>query len=272
MTSLLLTAPAEVDLAPRIRSTPYLPTISVVIPALNEAKNLPHVLKRLPPLVDEVILVDGHSTDDTVAVARRERPDIHVVTQPARGKGDALACGFAAARGEIIIMLDADGSTDPAEIPLFVGSLLTGADVVKGTRFDLGGASHDLTRVRATGNRLLRLAVNLLYGVRHTDLCYGYMAFWRQCLSELNVDCDGFEVETLITVRAARARLVVNEVPSVERRRIHGESNLRTWRDGLRVLATLLRERLRRRPREAARAVAPVAGLPELTVTEPIRS
>jgi glycosyltransferase involved in cell wall biosynthesis len=246
------------------------PPTTVVIPAMNEAENLPHVLRRLPPVVDEVILVDGHSEDDTVAVARRERPDIRIVTQTGRGKGDALACGFSAARGQIIVMLDADGSMDAGEIPLFVGALVAGAEVAKGTRYDLGGASEDLTWLRSLGNRALRFAVNVLYGSRHTDLCYGYMAFWRRCLPDLNVDCDGFEVETLITVRAALAGLAVSEVPSLEHRRIHGDSNLRTWRDGWRVLSTLLRERFSRsgRPTEAPTAPA----LPELAVSEPVRS
>lgn len=282
-TALLPEAPLQTGL-PALRTVPphlagrrfgharHTPTTSIVIPAMNEAENLPHVLRRLPASVDEVILVDGNSEDDTVAVARREYPGIRVVTQTGRGKGDALAAGFAVARGQIIVMLDADGSTDPAEIPLFVEALVTGADLAKGTRFALGGQSDDITRLRTFGNRFLRTAVNLLYGVRHTDLCYGYMAFWRKCLADLNIDCDGFEVETLITVRAARARLEVSEVPSVERPRIHGESNLRTWRDGRRVLSTLVRERFRRRRRAEGGAAAPVVGLSELTVTEPVRS
>ena len=219
-----------------------------------------------------MILVDGNSEDDTVDVARRARPDIRVVVQTGRGRATRSPAASRLPRGDIIVMLDADGSTDPAEIPLFVEALLTGADLAKGTRFDLGGASEDITRLRAGGNRLLRFAVNLLYGVRHSDLCYGYMAFWRRCLSQLDVDCDGFEVETLITVRAARARLEVSEVPSVERPRMHGESNLRTWRDGTRVLVTLVRERFRRRRHAEMPVVAPVTGLPELTVTEPVRS
>jgi glycosyltransferase involved in cell wall biosynthesis len=222
------------------------PRISAVIPAMNEAQNLPHVLSRLPALIDEVILVDGHSTDDTVAVARRLRPDVRVVTQTHRGKGNALACGFAMCTGEIIVMLDADGSTDPAEIPLFVEKLLDGADFVKGSRYMDGGGSEDLTRVRRYGNAFLTGTVNTLFGVRHTDLCYGYMAFWRRCLPQLTVDCTGFEVETLLTLRATRAGLKVAEVPSVERNRIHGQSNLRPIHDGLRVLRTITGERLAR--------------------------
>jgi len=235
--------------------------VTAVIPAMNEADNLPHVFERLPSSVHEVILVDGHSHDDTVAVARRLRPDIRVVTQTHRGKGNALACGFALATGDIIVFLDADGSTDPAEIPLFVSALLGGADFAKGSRYMDGGGSEDLTVVRRIGNSFLTGIVNILFGVDHTDLCYGYMAFWRRCLPQLAVDCVGFEVETLLTLRAARAKLTVAEVPSVERKRLHGVSNLRPVRDGLRVLRTILRERVRRsRIAEHAPAWAAITG------------
>jgi glycosyltransferase involved in cell wall biosynthesis len=221
--------------------------ISAVIPALNEAANLPHVLTRLPACVDEVLLVDGHSIDDTVAVAQAILPDVRVVVQNGRGKGNALACGFAAATGDIIVMLDADGSTDPAEIPAFVAPLLMGADFAKGSRFIDGGHSADITGLRRAGNRILGAIVNALYGTRYTDLCYGYNAFWRRCLPILHVTCDGFEVETLINVRIARGGLQTVEVPSREEERLHGASNLNAVRDGSRVLKTILRERIRRR-------------------------
>ena len=222
-------------------------TISVVIPTLNEAANLPHVLARLPAFVDEVVIVDGHSIDDTIAVARGLRPDVRVVLQDSRGKGNALACGFAAATGDIIVMLDADGSTDPAEIPQFVSALLDGNDFAKGSRFALGGRSSDITPLRRAGNRTLNLLVNMLFGTRYSDLCYGYNAFWSHCLEHMQVTCNGFEVETLINVRVARAGLIVAEVPSVEHERMHGESNLNAIRDGLRVLRTILAERVRRK-------------------------
>jgi glycosyltransferase involved in cell wall biosynthesis len=221
------------------------PRISVVIPTLNEAANLPHVFARLPD-VFEVIIVDGHSTDSTIDVARELRPDVRVILQEGRGKGNALACGFAAARGDIIVMLDADGSTDPAEIPSYVAALLDGADFAKGSRFADGGESHDITRLRALGNRALGSTVNVLYGTDYTDLCYGYNAFWSHCLPHMDVTCDGFEVETLINVRVAKARLRVTEVPSVEHERLHGVSKLNAWRDGRRVLSVIIRERLSR--------------------------
>ena len=220
--------------------------VSVVVPAMNEAANLPHVFGRLPEGLHEVILVDGHSVDDTIAVARALRPDVRVVLQSGRGKGNALACGFAAATGEIIVMIDADGSTDPAEIPAFVDALLAGADFAKGSRFMEAGGSADITPLRRLGNAVLGAAVNVLYGTRYTDLCYGYNAFWAHCLPHMDIRCDGFEVETLINVRIAKARLKVTEVPSHEAERIYGESKLNAFRDGRRVLATIVRERFRR--------------------------
>ncbi|MDX6720723.1 MAG: hypothetical protein QOJ63_2977 [Solirubrobacteraceae bacterium] len=222
-------------------------TITAVIPAMNEAANLPHVFARIPSCVTEIVLVDGNSSDDTIGVARALRPDVRVVLQNRRGKGNALACGFAAAHGDIIVMLDADGSTDPAEITEFIAPLLAGADFAKGSRYAKGGGSADITRIRDSGNRVLGGAVNLLFGTTFTDLCYGYNAFWRSCLPHMHVTCDGFEVETLINVRVARAGLRVTEVPSYEQERIHGESNLRAIRDGRRVLGTILRERFSRR-------------------------
>jgi glycosyltransferase involved in cell wall biosynthesis len=218
------------------------PRVSVVIPAMNEAKNLPYAFSRLPEGLYEVILVDGHSVDDTVAVAESLRPGVRIVTQSGKGKGNAMADGFAACTGDIIVMLDADGSTDPAEIPRFVSALRNGADFVKGSRFAQGGSSTDITFARGLGNHVLRTIVNALYGTNYTDLCYGYNAFWARCLPYMRVDCDGFEVETLINVRIAKAGLIVHEVPSYENVRLHGTSNLRALPDGSRVLRTIMRE------------------------------
>lgn len=223
------------------------PTITLVIPAMNEAPNIPHVFAAIPSVVDEVILVDGASTDGTAETARRCRPDVRVVQQSGRGKGDALRCGFEAATGDIVVMADADGSTDLAEIPRFVEALMDGADFVKGSRYLPGGGSADITPLRRLGNSVLSQAVNVLYGTDYTDLCYGYNAFWLRCLRSLDVDCDGFEVETLLNIRAKRCGFTVTEVPSFEAPRLHGESNLHVVRDGLRVLRTIVRERFRYR-------------------------
>jgi glycosyltransferase involved in cell wall biosynthesis len=235
------------------------PRVSVVIPAKNEARNLPHVFAGLPRDLDEVILVDGDSKDDTVMVARKLRPDITIIGQNRKGKGNALACGFSVATGDFIVMLDADGSTDPAEIPRFVDALKEGADFAKGSRFMPGAGSSDISRIRQWGNFWLNKVVNVLYGTRYTDLCYGYNAFRRECLSVIDLEAgevegadegtmlwgDGFEVETLINVRIAKAGLRVAEVPSFERSRFFGSSNLNAFSDGVRVLRTIHAERKR---------------------------
>ena len=223
---------------------PRSPRVSVVIPTLNEAENLPHVFAEMPDDVYEVLLVDGHSTDGTVDVARRLYPSVRVVYQTSRGKGNALTCGFAACRGDIVVMADADGSTDLREIPRFLEALYDGADFAKGSRFLPGGGSADITRLRQAGNATLVRLVNLLFGTSYSDLCYGFNAFWRHCLESLDVDCEGFEVETQMNIRVSKAGLKVTEVPSVERERIHGVSNLHAVRDGWRVLETIVKERL----------------------------
>jgi hypothetical protein len=224
-------------------------TVSVVIPALNEEPNIAWVLERLPAFVDEVILVDGHSVDRTVAVARAVRGDIVVVTQNCAGKGAALRAGFAAASGDIIVMFDADGSMDPAETYRFVTPLLNGYDLVKGSRFLSGGGSLDLTVLRRLGNHALVRITNSLFLIRFSDLCYGFCSFRRECLAALALTAHGFEIETELVLHAVKANLRIAEVPSIELARRCGESNLRTFHDGQRVLRTLVRERVARRPR-----------------------
>jgi glycosyltransferase involved in cell wall biosynthesis len=254
------------------------PRISIIIPAMNEARNLPHVLPKLPTDC-EIILVDGHSTDETVREAQRLRPDIVVIGQTRVGKGNALACGFAAATGEFIVMIDADGSNDPAEIPRFVAALEGGADFAKGSRFLPGGGSHDISAFRRAGNFWLNKMVNVLYRTRYTDLCYGYNAFRQNCLGVMRLlppDVegsnpanmlwgDGFEIETLINLRIAKAGLTVTEVPSFEAVRNFGASNLNAFSDGLRVLRTIRNERKRAQRYQPSVATWP-KGEPGLSV------
>ncbi len=220
------------------------PRVSVIIPVLDEAQNLPHILPHIPAQVHEVILIDGHSEDDTIGVARQLLPDVVVMIQPNTGKGDALRYGIARSTGDIIVTLDADGSADPHEIPRFVDALLAGADFSKGSRYLRGGGSDDITRLRSFGNRLLTWLVNLLFRVRFTDLCYGYNAFWREGVNLLDIsDCHGFEIETVLTLRALRARLRIAEVPSFEYPRLNGASKLHAFADGWRILRMIVRER-----------------------------
>lgn len=236
------------------------PSVTLVIPTLNEGRNLPFVLQAIPELISELIIVDGGSTDDTADVARRLRPDALVMVDRRPGKGRAMRTGFEHATGDIIVVLDADGSMDPGEIPAFVGALLAGSDVAKGSRFVQGAGTADMGLLRRCGNRALRLCARAAFGGRYTDLCYGYMAFWRRVLPAFDGDADGFEIETFLNVRSLIAGLRVTEVASFERRRIHGESKLRTFRDGFRVLRTIVRERHGQTLRRRGSATVPAAG------------
>jgi glycosyltransferase involved in cell wall biosynthesis len=241
--------------------------VTVVIPAKDEARNVAWVLRRLPASVDEVILVDGHSSDDTVAVARAVRPDLVVAVERGPGKGAAMRTGMDLATGEIIVTIDADGSMDPEELGRYVDAAHD-ADLVKGSRFARRGGSADISLFRRCGNATLRFAVNRLYGAHLTDLCYGYCAVRRSALPVLDLRCDGFEIETEMTVRALRAGLRVAEVASFEAPRRYGSSHLNAVRDGVRVLRTLLRERPR--PRRAWSDTAPPESEPVPPVGLPL--
>jgi len=219
--------------------------ISVVIPAKNEARNIGWVLERLPVWIDEVVLVDGRSTDRTIEVARAIRPDVVVVQDDEPGKGAAVRAGITAATGDFVVMLDADGSMDPSEIESLVSLLYRGHDLVKGSRFLPGGGTADMSILRSAGNRALVALGNILFGVAYTDLCYGFAAFRRDRILSLELDAVGFEIETQLFLRATRQRLEVTESPSFEAPRRFGTSNLNTFRDGWRVLRTIVGERLR---------------------------
>ncbi|MDG5485716.1 glycosyltransferase family 2 protein [Mycolicibacterium gadium] len=230
-------------------------SVSLVIPVRNEARNIAWVLEQIADDVDEIILVDGESTDATLITARSYRPDVKVVAQEGTGKGSALRTGFLAATGDVIVMMDADGSMSPQEIRHYVHFLANGYDFVKGSRFMGGGGSLDITPFRRLGNRFLLSVFNNLYGTELTDLCYGFCAFHRRYLDLLDLTATGFEIEAEMTVRAVQSGLRIAEVPSLEMPRRAGKSNLRAIRDGRRVLETTLRGRRAPRQRSAGQFI-----------------
>lgn len=219
-------------------------TVSLIIPTLNEAENLPLVLAYIPfDWVDEVILVDGRSKDNTIEVAQSLLPEIKVIMENQPGKGAAMQAGYQAASGDILIVMDADGSNDPREIPRFIHALQQGADFVKGSRFAPQGGTTDMERLRQFGNWGFVKMVNLLFSTQFTDLLYGYHAFWRYCLDSIELTgFNGFEIDTALYLRAARAKLRIVDVPSFEGYRFHGDGKLKTFPDGWRVLKTILNE------------------------------
>jgi glycosyltransferase involved in cell wall biosynthesis len=217
------------------------PKMTALICTLNEEPNLPHVLPRIPAWVSEVLVVDGHSTDRTIEVARKIRPDIRILGQPGRGKGDALRYGIELASGEIIVTLDADGNTDPEELPRFIEPLLNGYDFAKGSRF-LNTSPARMPGHRRIGNWILTRVTNIMFGSKYTDMCSGFNAVWKNAWEKVEFP-DEFGYEPLITIRAKKAGLKIIEVSCTDRGRINGASKLPSWRQGWGALKAIVRER-----------------------------
>jgi glycosyltransferase involved in cell wall biosynthesis len=219
--------------------------ISVIICTLNEEKNLYHVLPHIPDFVNEVVLVDGGSTDRTIETAERLYPKIRVIHQYNKGKGDALRMGIFLSTGDIAVTLDADGATDPKEMERFIEPLLDGYDFAKGTRFMFGYPNHKV-RHRKLGNWIIIKVFNLLFRKHYTDLCSGYNAFWR--VKVRNALCpwsqDSFENEPFINARVAKKGLKVMEVPHTEMPRFSGKLKEASWRQGTKAIKSIVRERL----------------------------
>lgn len=218
------------------------PTIEVVIPTLNEAKAIGQVLRGVRKYADRILVIDGHSSDGTAEIARKL--GARVVMQNSSGKGSALREAFEYTDCDIIVMIDADGSMKPREIPSLVEAMAPGVDLVKGSRFLPGGYSEDMSFIRKIGNWLFLSLVNGLWSTNYTDLCYGLGAIRKEALERLfsHLKSESFEIETEICIKAKKLGLKVVEVPSIELRRRHGKSNLRAILDGLRILRTIARE------------------------------
>lgn len=218
------------------------PSVSIIICTLNEENNLPKVLPKIPEWIGEVILVDGYSTDNTVNVARTIFPSIRILYQPGRGKDDAMKYGFRKAQGEIIVVLDADGSTDPKQIPEFIIPLVNGYDFAKGSRFL--GLDPNMSSRRKLGNKMLVALTNALFGTNYTDVCCGYNAFWKRCLDRIDLSMDSFDYEPILHTKIKKAGLRVIEIPCKDNGRLSGKSKLPMATQGLKTAIAIIRQRL----------------------------
>jgi len=219
--------------------------ITVIIPTLNEEESIGEVIRQLNQMgYDSILVVDGNSWDRTADIAKEY--GTNVIVQNGRGKGAALRQAFnhSDLDGNVVVMIDADGSMNPKEISLLVETLYSGADLVKGSRFLPGGYSEDMNLIRTIGNQFFLLLVNWFWSAHYTDLCYGFAAFRKDAIAKLcpYLKSTNFEIETELFVKAKKMGLKVVEVPSVEFRRRHGKSNLRTFWDGFRILRTIIEE------------------------------
>ena len=240
-------------------------SVSLIIPAMNESATLTSIIDSIPTYVDEIIVIDGRSKDNTFEIASNHPRVNKVLRQRSRGKGAALSLGFAMATCDLVAIIDADGSMDPAELKDFL-NMFPQAEIVKGSRSKkLGGTSADLTIFRDLGNRVLTKICNFWFKENWTDLAYGYAVVDRKALGKLGLSSydemgsvfghksygQGFEIEALIFCRSSKWGFRVLEVASAEHRRISGSSNLRAIRDGFRVLSAIIIEKNRSKPHES---------------------
>ena len=225
-------------------------SVTALICTLNEAENLPHVLPQIPQWVDEILIVDGNSTDNTVAVARDLCPRAIIVIQPHKGKAEAIKLGVQQAIGDIIVMLDADGETPPAEMENFIKPLLEGYDLTKGTRL-FKKLPPRMPIYRWFGNKVLAITCNILYGTRFTDVCSGYNVFWKKRFLELDlsygIDDIGCSMEQQMIVRMKKAGMKIKEVPHSSKGRLGGSSVIngfgKAWNQGFTDLWIIIKER-----------------------------
>jgi len=219
--------------------------VTVLIPTLNEEENIAGVIRELGQMgCQNILIVDGNSRDKTVEVAKEFGVD--VIFQNGRGKGAALRQAFShdGLNGGAVVIMDADGSMNPKEIMPFIDALNSGADLVKGSRFLRYGYSEDMSLIRKIGNRFFVFLVNRFWSANYTDLCYGFAAFNNDAIKKLcpYLKSTNFEIETEVFIKAKKLGLKVVEAPSIESRRRHGKSNLCAFKDGIRILKTIIEE------------------------------
>lgn len=226
------------------------PTVTALICTLNEETNLPHVLPKIPEWIEDILIIDGHSTDKTVKVIKEFCPQARVMYQPGRGKGDAIAFGVREAKGDIIVTLDADGETPPEEISNFIEPLKNGYDMTKGSRLN-GKRPPRMPRYRWFGNKVLAITCNILYRTRFHDVCSGYNAYWKDKFLKLGLSYGlkelGCSMEQQMVVRAKKAGMKIKEVPHTSHGRISGVSAIagvkEAVKQGFRDWFLIIRER-----------------------------
>jgi hypothetical protein len=229
------------------------PSVSVVVPARNEAGNIETLIERLPAMgpADELIFVEGHSTDDTWeaiehAAARHPERDITCVRQTGRGKGDAVRAGFAVAKREILMILDADMTVGPEELPKFYRARVSGVgEFVNGTRLVYPLETGAMRFANIVGNKFFALAFSFLLGQSFKDTLCGTKVIDRASYERLASgrgyfgDFDPFGDFDLL-FGAQRLGLKIVELPIRYRQRTYGTTNIQRWRHGVLLLRMTL--------------------------------
>lgn len=213
--------------------------VSLIIPTLNEAGCIAKTISEVPQgSANEIIVVDGHSTDGTADIVKALGHK--VVMQTGKGFGNAFTEGVLASSGDIVVLMDADGSHNPADIPLLVEKVKEGYDYVMAIRYAPGRRSEDDTWIRHLGNMFFTFLINLIHKVFVADALYLYTAIRKDKFHLIRPKSSGFEYCVEILIKAHKNKLSFAQVPSTERRRAVGKSKVNAFVDGLRILKAIL--------------------------------
>jgi len=220
--------------------------VTLIIPAYNEEKTVGDVIRDATEIMDsyglpyEIIVINDGSADNTELVASSTRKATVLSNNPNRGKGYCLRRAMKLARGDIIVTLDSDGEHKPKEIPDLINPLFEGYDVVSGSRF-LGNRPEVTTKINRVGNFLFNTAIMTLTGKQVTDSQTGFRAMKKDIVEKLNLQSDGYEIETEITVKSLMNGFTFKEIPITVERRKYDASKIKILSDGKKILTTIIR-------------------------------
>ena len=233
-----------------MQESPFVPLISFLVPAYNEAGSILELLERVEAIDFDkqiVVVVDGSTdgTGDLVEVWAADRPGVLVLRQRNGGKGAALRAGIPHTTGEIVVVQDADLEYDPADVPALIDPIVRGvADVVYGSRLSGGKPQRAYFFWHLVGNRFLSLLTGMLFNTTISDMETGYKAFRSDVLKSLDLRENSFGIEPEITGKICKRKLRIYEVPISYYGRTYDEGKKITWRDGFRAIWVLVRVRL----------------------------
>lgn len=214
--------------------------VSVIIPTLNEADSITEVLDQIPKeVVDEIIVVDGHSEDGTVDLVREL--GYKVIYQEGKGYGAAFSTGVRYAQGDILILMDGDGSPNPKDIPSLLKKINEGYDIVLGSRYLSKAGSEDDTVIRYIGNKVFTFIVNKIHNMNISDSLYMFAAVKRKVFESIKLESSDFGYSVEFPIKAHKAGFKFAEVASLERKRVSGKSRVNAFWDGLKILWVIMK-------------------------------
>lgn len=217
--------------------------VSLIAATWNEIEGVRATLSKIDrTVVDEIIVVDGGSTDGTVEFCTQE--GYTVFQQTRRGYGAAIREAIERAQGDLLIEFQPDGNSLSENVPRIVEKLKEGYDLVVGSRYIGGAKSYDDDALTRIGNRIFTSLTNILFGSTYSDALIGFRGFRRDAYKKLHMTADGLEWSIQLPIQFAKHRMKIVDIPADEPRRIGGVRKMRPFRTGLRILRTLLKERL----------------------------